>query len=449
MNTKNNQETYQNYHGNDLVNTQATLEAENMVLGAVFLEPDIIHEITLEPEHFSIAKNKILFKVMRDLALEGIGIDPMTVADKLGSKVENIGGPSYITELALSCPTAENVGAYERIVLEHYKRRNLISAAAKFMNEQTDEAADDFYKKYIEMQELGLKKERNKTDVLYEIFQEMHEDKGELTGIDTGFTELNNMTGGLKGGDLIIIAGRPSMGKTAFALNIAANCCNKQGIADIFSLEMPEKQLVHRILSSLSNVEGSKWRNPYRMFSASDYDKANFAMEQYGKWDIYIHDEPKQTVTDIRAAVRKTQRKHPEQNHVVVIDYLQLITVLGRFERYDLAIGSITKELKQMARQFNVPVILLSQLSRAVEQRQDKRPMMSDLRDSGSIEQDADIIMMLYREDYYDRETQNKNIVEVNIAKHRNGPVGVIQLLFEREFSKFQNLEWRRSENNE
>ncbi|MEL3959679.1 replicative DNA helicase [Caldifermentibacillus hisashii] len=433
----------------NVIEKQSNLEAENMVLGAVLLEPEIIHEITLEPEHFSIAKNQIIFKTMRELISENVAIDVVTIADKLGDRIENIGGISYLTNLAVSCPTTENVQSYEQIVFEQYKKRKLVSVAAKFLNERTDETAEEIYKTYLEIQEVGTKKERTKQDVLVEILEEMNEDKGVLTGIDTGFTDLNEMTGGLSGGDLIIIAGRPSMGKTAFALNIALNCCKNGGVVDVFSLEMPEKQIVQRMLSNFADIQGSKWRNPYRMFSDDDFKKATKAIGIFEDLDIYIHDEPKQTVTDIRAAVRKTQRKHPEQNHVVVIDYLQLITVLGRFERYDLAIGSITKELKQMARQFNVPVILLSQLSRAVEQRQDKRPMMSDLRDSGSIEQDADIIMMLYREDYYDRETQNKNIVEVNIAKHRNGPVGVIQLLFEREFSKFQNLEWRRSENNE
>lgn len=437
---------YQAHLGNDLISSHETLEAESMVIGAIFLEPDIIHEITLEPEHFSITKNRILYKTLRELANEGAAIDVVTVSNKLEGQLESIGGFSYITEIAVSCPTTENVHAYERIVLERYKKRKLLAAAQKFIKDQTDEAADDFYTKYIEMQEVGRKEEKSKMDVLMEIFEEMNKDNGEITGIDTGFIHLNGMTGGLQNGDLIIIAGRPSMGKTAFALNIAGNNCRFGGVSDIFSLEMPEKQLVKRMLSSIANIPGSKWRNPYRMFSNEDYNNANKAIGIYSKWDIYIHDQPKQTIADIRAQVRKTQRKHPNQKHLVVIDYLQLITVLGRFERNDLAIGSITRELKQMARQFNVPVILLSQLSRAVEQRQDKRPMLSDLRDSGNIEQDADVVMLLYRDDYYDKETTAKNIVEVNIAKHRNGPVGSIQLFFQKEYSKFLNLETNRGD---
>ena len=430
----------------NLVENHSILEAENMILGAVFLEPEIIDEITLEPEHFSLAKNRLIFKALRELASENIGIDLVTVVSKLEDQLENIGGVSYLADLANYCPSTENIQAYERIVFEQYKKRKLVSAASKYLNDPTDETAENLYKTYIDIQEVGLKKESTKLDVLMEIHEEMSQDKGELTGVDTGFMDLNNMTGGLHGGDLIIVAGRPSMGKTAFAINIGANNCKNGGVTDIFSLEMPEKQLVKRLLSSIGNIEGSKWQNPYRLFSEHDHIKAADAIRIYEGWDIYIHDEPRQTLSDIRAAIRKTQKKHPNQKHLVVIDYLQLITIIGKFERHDLAIGSVTKELKQIARQFDVPIILLSQLSRGVEQRQDKRPMQSDLRDSGSIEQDADVIMFLYRDDYYDRESQNKNIVEVILAKQRNGPVGTIQLAFEKEYSKFLNLDYRRGE---
>jgi replicative DNA helicase len=427
----------------NLVENHSILEAENMILGAIFLEPEIIHEITLEPEHFSVAKNRIIFKALRELAAENVGIDVVTVVSKLEDQIDNIGGISYLSDLATYCPTTENIQAYERIVFEQYKKRKLVSAASKYLNDPTDETAENLYKTYIDIQEVGLKKESTKLDILMEIHEEMSQDKGELTGVDTGFMDLNNMTGGLHGGDLIIVAGRPSMGKTAFAINIGANNCKNGGVTDIFSLEMPEKQLVKRMLSSIGNIEGSKWQNPYRLFNEQDHQKAADAIRVYEEWDIYIHDEPRQTLADIRATIRKTQKKHPNQKHLVVIDYLQLITIIGKYERHDLAIGSITKELKQIARQFDVPIILLSQLSRGVEQRQDKRPMQSDLRDSGSIEQDADVIMFLYRDDYYDKESQNKNIVEVILAKQRNGPVGTIQLAFAKEYSKFLNLDYR------
>jgi len=431
---------------NSLAPTSETLEAENMVLGAVFLEPELIDEIILEPEHMNHMKNRLILKAMKELQSENVGIDTATVANKLGSNLENAGGISYITSLAVSCPSTANIASYQNIVLEQYKTRKLVEAAANFLNNKTDQAADDMYRVYVEMQEVGLKKERSKRETLIEIYNEMNEDHGELTGIDTGFKDLNDMTGGLNGGDLIIVAARPSMGKTAFALNLAMKCCATGGVADVFSLEMPEKQLTQRMLSAIGNIHGAKWRNPYRTFSDDDRDRAIKAIGIYDKWLMNIHDESTQTVAEIRAAVRKTQRKHPDQKHIVVIDYLQLITTLGKFDRHDLAIGSITRELKQMARQFDVPVVLLSQLSRGVEQRQDKHPMMSDLRDSGSIEQDADMIMFLYREDYYDRDTDAKNIVEINIAKQRNGPVGTVQLAFMKEYSKFLPLERRYEE---
>lgn len=331
-------EEFQSHLGNDLISTHETLEAESMIIGAIFLEPDIIHEISLEPEHFSLAKNRILYKTLRELANEDTAIDVVTVTDRLSDKLELIGGISYITKIAVSCPTTANVHAYERIVLEQFKKRNLLAAAQKFLKEQSEKSLDDFYTKYIEMQEIGNEGKRGKNDVLVEIFEEMHQDTGEITGIDTGFIDLNEMTGGLQNGDLIIIAGRPSMGKTAFALNIAGNNCMNGGVSDVFSLEMPEKQLVKRMLSSIANIPGSKWRNPYRMFNEKDYENANKALEVYSSWDIYIHDDPNQTIADIRARVRKTQKKHPNQKHLVVIDYLQLITILGKFERHDLAI---------------------------------------------------------------------------------------------------------------
>ncbi|MEK6459176.1 replicative DNA helicase [Heyndrickxia faecalis] len=431
---------------NSLAPTSETLEAENMVLGAVFLEPDLINEIVLEPEHLAHMQNRIILKAMKELQSENVGIDTATVVNKIGNNLENVGGVSYITELAVSCPSTANIASYQNIVLEQYKTRKLAEAAANFLNNKTDQTADDIYRTYVEMQEIGLKKESNKRETLMEIYAEMNEDHGELTGIDTGFKDLNDMTGGLNGGDLIIVAARPSMGKTAFALNLAMKCCVTGGVADVFSLEMPEKQLTQRMLSAIGNIQGAKWRNPYRTFSDEDRNRAMKAIGIYDKWLMNIHDESTQTVAEIRAAVRKTQRKYPDLKHIVVIDYLQLITTLGKFDRHDLAIGSITRELKQMARQFNVPVVLLSQLSRGVEQRQDKHPMMSDLRDSGSIEQDADMIMFLYREDYYERDTDAKNIVEINIAKQRNGPVGTVQLAFIKEYSKFLPLERRYEE---
>ncbi|MDZ5719557.1 replicative DNA helicase [Bacillus inaquosorum] len=313
--------------------------------------------------------------------------------------------------------------------------------ALDFANNPSDEGILQVYQKTVELQEIGIKNNRTKMDVLTEIYNDMYQEKGEITGVETGLADLDAMTGGWQDSDLIIVAARPSMGKTAFALNLAQNAALKGGVVDVFSLEMSDRQLVNRMLSNLGSIEGTKWRNPHKYFSEKDYENANRAIGEYEKLDIYIHDKPSQSVADIRSAIRKTTKDHPDQKHLVVIDYLQLIRPIGKFETKNLEVASITGELKNIARTFNVPIILLSQLSRGVEQRQDKRPMMSDLRDSGSIEQDADIVSFLYRDDYYDKQSDLKNIVEIIFAKQRNGSVGTVMAAFIKEYGRFLNLD--------
>jgi replicative DNA helicase len=416
------------------------IDAEQAVLGSILLEGDLIKEVSLSPEHLSHPQHRVIFQAMRDVEKLGEPVDLVTIVTKLGDAVESVGGVDYLSRLAASIPSTANIEAYQRLIFESYRLREMQRLSFDFANEPTEEKITAMYQKINELQELGVTNTRTKQDILYEIYNDMHEEKGEITGIDTGFEDLNKMTGGWQNGDLIILAARPSMGKTALLLNFVMNNCSKGGVADIFSLEMPDKQLVHRMLSAIGNINGSKWRNPRKYFSENDFTAATEAIGDYESWTINIHDQAKQTIADIRAAIRRTKRDNPGKKHIVAIDYLQLISIVGKFERNDLAIGYITRELKQMARAFDVPIILLSQLSRAVEQRQDKRPMMSDLRDSGSIEQDADIIMFLYRDDYYNKESEKKNIVEVNLAKHRNGPTGSIELLFRKEYGKFLDL---------
>ncbi|MBP2242912.1 replicative DNA helicase [Cytobacillus eiseniae] len=410
------------------------IEAENMILGAIFLEPGCVFEVILEPYHFSQKRNQLIFQAMIELRQESQGIDIVTVVNKLGSLIESIGGVSYLSSLALSCPTTVHLEEYEQIMLEHYKLRELKRAAARFLNDGRLVEAEQFYQTFIKLQEIGNTVEETKQDLMMEIFNEMYEDQGDLSGIDTGFDSLNRMTSGWSKGDLIILAGRPSMGKTAFALSLAMNGCQKGGVVDLFSLEMPKKQLAKRILSSLSRIDGAKWKNPYRLFTEEDQVRANEALSIFHQWHLQIHDPPQKTVSGIRAQIQKTRREYPHEDYLVVIDYLQLIATSGKYDRHDLAIASITKELKQLARQYDVPIILLSQLSRGVEQRMDKRPKMSDLRDSGSIEQDADLIMLLYRDEYYNKNNSENKFIEIDLAKHRNGPVGMVKLLFEKEY---------------
>ncbi|WP_082252922.1 replicative DNA helicase [Bacillus sp. FJAT-27251] len=435
--TKRAESESQSQHGYPYKAENELLKAENMVLGAVFLEPKIINELILEHRHFSTIRNQMIYQAMLRLREKGRPIDMVTMIAELGDELGNVGGVSYLTSVAVLCPTTAHVEHYQEIVLEHFKIREIKLAAAGFCHNGTPEEAENLYQTFIAMQELGMKRGRSKEDVLMEIHDELYQDQANQKGVNTGFVSLNRMTGGWNKGDLIILAARPSMGKTAFALNLAMNCSKNGGTVDFFSLEMPDIQLVKRMLSSITAIDGAKWRDAYHLFTERDQTSAEQAMNLYLKWNIQIHDQSRQTVADIRARIQKTRRQFPDSEYLVVIDYLQLIAQTGKHDRHDLAIAAITKELKQIARQYHVPIILLSQLSRGVEQRMDKRPIMSDLRDSGSIEQDADVILLLYRDEYYNTDSKGSNIIEIDIAKQRNGPVGIVKLAFEKEVGRF------------
>ncbi|NWQ40435.1 replicative DNA helicase [Bacillus sp. EB106-08-02-XG196] len=421
------------------IHQENLFDPEGILLGAVFQEPNLIHEIKLEPFHFSQKRNQLLFQTFRELQREDRPIDLVLVIEKLAGK--EMLSTSYILDITTRCPSPDNFEHYQSIILTRYKLRRFTQGAYRFLNEQTMEAADDFYKLYTEMADIGNVEGKTKRDLLAEVYDEMIEDQGDISGIDTGFSLLNGMLNGLQHGDLIIIAARPSVGKTALSLNLAKNCCKTGGVVDFFSLEMPGKQLMKRMLSDISYVDGAKWKNSYSYFSDNDYDRGVEAIGMLDQWNLQIHDEPRQTIADIRSAIQKTKREHPNEGHLVIIDYLQLITQSKTFERQDLAVGHMTRELKQMARQYEVPIVLLSQLSRGVEQRADKRPVMSDLRDSGSIEQDADVIILLSRDDHEPVSPNQNELINVNIAKHRNGPVGVIKLAFEKNYSRFRDYQ--------
>ncbi|MCA1182058.1 replicative DNA helicase [Bacillus licheniformis] len=422
-------------------NILQNVEAEQALLGCILVESDLIKELSLQPEHFSETRHQVIFKAMREVEKLGKSVDMVTTVTKLGDSVEQVGGLQYLTDLGSAVASTANFLAYQTLIYDAYRLREMKKTAIEFANTPTDDGITELYKRAMELQEIGIEKTRTKQDVLMEIYNDMHEEKEDITGINTGLIDLNAMTGGWQNDDLIVLAARPSMGKTAFALHMGKSNCEKGGVTDIFSLEMPDKQLTHRLLSNLGNIEGSKWKNPRKFFSDRDYENATKAIGEYEKWNINIHDQPAQSLADIRSKIRKTKKENPDnKKHLVIIDYLQLIRAIGKYERRDLEVGSITADLKKMARAFKIPIILLSQLSRAVEQRQDKRPMMSDLRESGSIEQDADVVMFLYRDDYYNKNSELKNIIEIDLAKQRNGPTGMIQASFIKEYGRFINL---------
>ncbi|KMY55894.1 MULTISPECIES: replicative DNA helicase [Bacillaceae] len=432
-----------------------SIEAEQAVLGAIFLEPaalTVASEILIPEDYYRTAHQKI-YNTMLKLNDHGKAVDVVTVTEELAATkdLEDVGGVTYLTELAESVPTAANIEYYARIVEEKSLLRRLIRTATTIAQEgynredEVDALLNEAEKSIMEVaQRKNTSAFHNIKDVLvrtYDNIEMLHNRKGDVTGIPTGFAELDHMTAGFQRNDLIIVAARPSVGKTAFALNIAQNVATKtdENVA-IFSLEMGAEQLVMRMLCAEGNINAQNLRTG--SLTDEDWRKLTMAMGSLSNSGIFIDDTPGVRIGEIRSKCRRLKQEHGLG--MILIDYLQLIQGSGRSgENRQQEVSEISRSLKALARELEVPVIALSQLSRGVEQRQDKRPMMSDIRESGSIEQDADIVAFLYRDDYYDKESENKNIIEIIIAKQRNGPVGTVQLAFVKEYNKFVNLERR------
>ena len=431
------------------------IEAEQAVIGAIFLEPASLTQASeiLIPDDFYRAAHQKIFKVMLSLTDKGEPVDLVTVTSELADAklLEEIGGVSYLSDIANSVPTASNIEYYAKIIEEKSILRRLIRTATLIAQDgytREDEVEALLGEAEKNIMEVAQRKNagafQNIKDVLvqtYDNIETLHNRKGDITGIPTGFAELDRMTAGFQRNDLIIVGARPSVGKTAFALNIAQNVATKteENVA-IFSLEMGAEQLVMRMLCAEGNINAQNLRTG--ALTAEDWGKLTMAMGSLSNSGIFIDDTPGIRINDIRAKCRRL--KQDTGLGMILIDYLQLIQGSGSSkDNRQQEVSEISRELKALARELKVPVIALSQLSRGVEQRQDKRPMMSDIRESGSIEQDADIVAFLYRDDYYDKESENKNIIEIIIAKQRNGPVGTVSLAFVKEYNKFVNLERR------
>ncbi|WP_318506498.1 replicative DNA helicase [Bacillus sp. T3] len=431
------------------------IEAEQAVLGAIFLEPAalIMASEILIPEDFYRSSHQKIYGVMLKLNDQGKAVDLITVTEELAAAkiLEDTGGVRYLSELAGSVPTAANIEYYAKIVEEKSILRRLIRTATDIAQDgytREDEVTALLGEAEKSILEVAQRKNagafHNIKDVLvrtYDNIELLNNRKGDITGIATGFSELDRMTAGFQRNDLIIVGARPSVGKTAFALNIAQNVATKTGEnVAIFSLEMGAEQLVMRMLCAEGNINAQNLRTG--ALTDEDWGKLTMAMGSLSNAGIFIDDTPGVRIGEIRSKCRRL--KQEQGLGMILIDYLQLIQGDGRSgENRQQEVSEISRSLKQLARELQVPVIALSQLSRGVEQRQDKRPMMSDIRESGSIEQDADIVAFLYRDDYYDKESENKNIIEIIIAKQRNGPVGTVQLAFVKEYNKFVNLETR------
>ncbi|MCY8842444.1 replicative DNA helicase [Bacillus atrophaeus] len=427
-------------------------DAEQTFLGALLIEPELIKDCRTKPLHLSQAKHKNLLSAMLELDTKGTPIDLVSITEHIGrDNLGSIGGHQYLSALASSVPTTANIGFYEKIIFEYWQRREM----GKIGEEIKKNTANDDPSAVIQSTISDLMRLEDATgdeedgaiqNDLLDIYEELVEPKGEITGMRSGFAELDRMTSGFQKQELVIIAARPSVGKTAFCLNVAQNFMasplnnNKGGAVGIFSLEMSRKQLLKRMTSSLGNINAHAMRTGN--LTANDWNRLSQANGVLGSADLRIFDRPGVTVNEIWSKVRKMKREFPNQDILIIIDYLQLISGSAKHGgNRTQEIGEISRMLKHMARELDICVIALSQLSRAVEQRQDKRPMMSDIRESGQIEQDADVIGFLYRDDYYDKESERQNIIEIIIGKQRNGPVGTVSLAFIKEYGLFVNLE--------
>mgnify|MGYP004466701265 FL=1 len=431
------------------------IEAEQAILGSMLTDKDaVISAIeVLKEEDFYREDNKIIYSAIINLYNRAEPIDIITVKNELTSmgKFEQVGGLEYLAELPDKVPTTANAMKYIKIVEEKSTLRNLIKTANEIIDlgydptEDVDDIMESSEKKIFNiMQNKNQKGYTPIKDVLVDSFtqlEELYNKKQHITGVPSGFTELDYKTAGFHGSELILIAARPAMGKTAFALNIATNAAVRANVpVALFSLEMSKEQLVNRILCSEAMVDSNKVRTG--KLEEDDWTKLAGAIGPLSEAEIYIDDTPGISVMEIRAKCRKL--KLEKNIGMVVIDYLQLVQGSNkRNGSREQEISEISRSLKILAKEIGVPVIALSQLSRAVEQRPDHRPMLSDLRESGAIEQDADIVMFLYRDDYYNEDSEKKDIAEVILAKHRGGSTGTVELLWLGSYTKFVNLERR------
>jgi replicative DNA helicase len=431
------------------------IEAEQSILGAILLDPTAFEIVADEMQinEFYASEHRKIYKCMVELSQENNPIDLITLTERLDIKgwLVEVGNVTYLAQLSNSVPTAANIKYYMNIVQDKYKQRQVMETAKEMFDSvvqgiDVSQAVTEAQSKLDNLNDgLSTKKSIKKiAEIMMGCFEDIEQrsanlDGSGVTGIPSGYDDLDRMTAGFQNSDFIVVGARPSVGKTAFALNIGRNAARiaNKGVA-IFSLEMSERQLGSRMISAEMNIDAGRIRTGH--LACDDWEKLTMAVSLLSEYPIYIDDTPGITVPEIRAKCRKL--KKDEGIGMILIDYLQLIEAAHRSGiNRQQEISEITRSLKQLAKELDIPVIALSQLSRGVEQRQDKRPMMSDLRESGSIEQDADIVAFLYRDDYYNKESEKEGIIEVIIAKQRNGATGTVELAFLKNYNKFVSLD--------
>lgn len=441
-----------------------SIEAEQSVLGGLLLDNQAWDKVSgkLCTEDFYRHQHKMLFEALSDLSKRDQPFDVITVAESLKSlgELDNVGGESYLFELSNNIPSVANIGAYVEIVREKSVHRQLISVS----NEIAETAYDPDGRKVSELLDIAETKvfaiaEQTGTEGGPEIIKnvlgkaiekidELYHSDGDITGISTGFKDFDQMTSGLNPSDLVIVAGRPSMGKTTFAVNMAENAALQSGMPVlIFSMEMPDDSLAMRMISSLGRINQGRVRSG--QLKDEDWPRVTSAVNMLSEVKLFIDDTAGLSPAEMRARARRVAKEHGQLG-MIVIDYLQLMQVPGfKVENRTAEISEISRSLKALAKELNVPVVALSQLNRSLEQRADKRPVMSDLRESGAIEQDADLIVFIYRDEVYNEETPDKGVAEIIIAKQRNGPIGKVRLAFLGQFTRFEDLAFEGYQNTE
>lgn len=439
---------------NYIENLHYNLDAEQSILGAIIIEPSILPNIIekIKKEFFFHPPHKKIFEIMLQMFGYSRSIDFVTIFNEIvNNKIFETENDTklYLTRVVNTVPSISNVDAYCNIVRNKYFKREIIKISHNIIENANDIDDYNLIIDNAEQKLFNLRQNRNsnftKIDEIiisvYDNLQEISKNNKKYLGVSSGFNDLDNLINGLNKSDLILLAARPAMGKTSFALNIATNCGKKSlGSVAIFSLEMSKEQLVSRILSSESKISSYNFKTGE--LTLEDWENLIYASELLSQTEIYIDDTPGITVSEIKAKCRRLKNLE-----LIVIDYLQLMTNGKRSENRVQEISEITRNMKIMAKELNVPIILLSQLSRAPDNRTDHKPVLSDLRESGSIEQDADIVMFLYRDHYYDRENGQENVAECIVSKNRHGETNSVKLHWEGQYTRFENLEIFRNEN--
>jgi replicative DNA helicase len=429
------------------------LEAEISTLGALMLHPDAVNNVIdiLEPDDFYHENHQMIYDAIYTLSAANSPIDVLSVSARLKEKksLEKIGGSAYLTQLVNSVPTASNAKYYAEIVHKKKILRNLISASGYISDlgydeeEDVDSLLDLAQQQIFKIAKISLQRFfqlKNLLGETWERIDNLHKSKGELRGVPTGFDELDNKLAGLQKSDLIILAARPSVGKTSLALDIARNAACRHNIpVGIFSLEMSAHQIVDRFLAAEAHVDLWRLRNGQLSTKGDDFSRIRDALERLSSAPIFIDDDPSSNILQMRAKARRLKSEH--NIGLLIVDYLQLMTPRRENDSMVQQMTENSRFLKSLARELDVPVLAISQLSRAVEQRHPPIPRLSDLRDSGSIEQDADVVAFIYREDKYKKDSARQNIAEILIEKHRNGPTGKLELYFSPQKTSFMNIE--------